>query len=397
MGPSTDQTDPLLPTYDRLPVQFDRGEGVYLHDDEGNRYLDALAGIAVNILGYRHPVLLETAHEALDDIHHLSNLFEIPSQRRLAEALSEFTFGTRAFFCNSGAEAIEGAIKFCRKYSFRFGNDGRKIITARNSFHGRSLGALTATGQTKYQEGFEPLPGGFEHVSYNDPEALEEAMDDQVCGVLLEPIQGEGGVVPAESSYLSRARELCDEYGSLMVVDEIQSGMGRTGEFLAVGNHEVQPDVVTLAKGLGGGFPIGAFLVDETLESGLQSGDHASTFGGNPFVTKVSCAVLEILEAEGLMESSRERGREIEEELQRLSEEIEDVHAPRGEGLMLGLPLEPPLDAGDVLEEALEEGLLVGTAGENTVRLVPPLILTESEAGKLLERLEAALRSTMEG
>jgi acetylornithine/N-succinyldiaminopimelate aminotransferase len=321
----------------------------------------------------------------------------MPAQCRLAERLSEWTFGTQAFFCNSGAEAVEGAIKFCRKYSHRYGNDGRTILTAENSFHGRSLGALTATGQSKYQEGFEPLPGGFEHVPYNDPDALEEIMDEQVCGVLLEPIQGEGGIVPAETDYLSRVRELCDRYGALMVVDEVQSGMGRTGEFLAISNHGVQPDLVTLAKGLGGGFPIGALLVDDDLESGLQSGDHASTFGGNPFVTRVALTVLEILEDEELPILSRERGRQIRERLQNLSEEIEPVQAPRGEGLMLGLPLAESLEAGDVLQTALEQGLLIGTAGENTIRLVPPLILTKAEAGEIVERLETAITETTGG
>lgn len=392
-----DQPGPLLPTYDRLPVQFDRGEGVYLHDDEENRYLDGLAGIAVNILGYRHPILLDAAHEAVDGIHHLSNLFEIPAQRRLAERLSEMTFGTRAFFCNSGAEAVEGAIKFCRKYSYRYGNDGRKILTAKNSFHGRSLGALTATGQSKYQEGFEPLPGGFEHIPYNNPVALEEAMNEEVCGVLLEPIQGEGGIVPAEKAFLNRVRELCDDYRALMVVDEIQSGMGRTGEFLAISNYDIQPDLVTLAKGLGGGFPIGALLVDADLESGLQSGDHASTFGGNPFVSRVALTVLEILKDEELPKLSAKRGQRLRENLQGLSERIGPVQTPRGEGLMLGLPLEKSLDAGDVLETALEHGLLIGTAGENTIRLVPPLILTEAEADELVERLETSLTETMDG
>lgn len=382
----------LLPTYDRLPVEFDRGEGVYLHDREGNRYLDALAGIAVNVLGYRHPVLLEAGREALDGIHHLSNLFEIPPQRELARRLSELTGGRRAFFCNSGAEAVEGAIKFARKYSYRHGNDGRTILSAENSFHGRTLGALTATGQTKYQEGFGPLPDGFDQVPYNDLEALEDRMDDSVCAILLEPIQGEGGVIPAQEEYLRGVRNLCDEYGALMVVDEIQSGVGRTGEFLAVETYDVRPDVVALAKGLAGGFPIGALLVADSLEAGLQSGDHASTFGGNPFVTTMALTVLDVLEDEGLVESSRERGKQLERGLSELAGSVDGVGEPRGKGLMQGLPLGSSLDASDVMNEALDEGLLVGTAGENTLRFVPPLILTEPQVEDLLNRLETVVR-----
>lgn len=385
----------LLPTYDRLGVKFDRGEGLYLHDREGNRYLDALAGIAVNILGYRHPRLVEAAREASDDIHHLSNLFEIESQTRLAEQLSEMTFGTRAFFCNSGAEAIEAAIKFSRKYSRRFGNGAYRILAAENSFHGRTMGALAATGQSKYQTGFEPLPEGFEHVPYNNGDVLSERMNDDVCAVLVEPIQGEGGIIPGTRPYFERIRDLCDHHDSLLIVDEIQSGMGRSGQFLAVNHLGVRPDLVTLAKGLAGGFPIGAMLADRSLEPGLQAGDHASTFGGNPFACQMALTVLECIKKENLIELSDKRGRYLNERLTSLADSLERVGTPRGRGLMHGLPLEQPLDASRILKKALEKHLIVGTAGENTLRFVPPLVITRREIDRLTERLEEVLREEL--
>jgi acetylornithine/N-succinyldiaminopimelate aminotransferase len=351
-----------------------------------------LAGIAVNVLGYRHPKLLELGEDALNDVHHLSNLFEIPSQKRLAEDLSRMTFGTRAFFCNSGAEAIEAAIKFSRKYSQRYGNDGRVILSAENSFHGRSLGALSATGQTKYQDGFEPLPDGFEYTSYNDVERLEESMHEEVCAVLVEPVQGEGGIVPADGDFIEAVREQCDRYDALMVVDEIQSGMGRTGNFLAVEQYGVQPDLVTLAKGLGGGFPIGVMLADDSLRAGLQSGDHASTFGGNPFVTKIARGVLDQIRQDELIERAGKLGKYLKSKLQNLASDFSDVMEPRGFGLMIGLPLGSSFDAGEIMEEALQENLILGTAGTNTLRFVPPLILTESNVDAAVERLARTLK-----
>lgn len=383
----------LLPTYDRLDVSFQRGEGIYLKDQDGNRYLDALAGIAVNLLGYRHPRLMETGERALDGVHHISNLFEIPSQKALAKKLSEMTFGTRAFFCNSGAEAIEAAIKFSRKYSQRFGTDGRTILTAKNSFHGRTLGALAATGQTKYQDGFGPLPDGFDYVDYNDLNALEDRLDEDVCAVMLEPVQGEGGVVPAGQDYLRGVRELCDEHDCLMVLDEIQSGVGRTGEFLAVQNYGVTPDLVTLAKGLAGGYPIGALLVDRSLQMGLQAGDHASTFGGNPFVSKLAMTVLDTLTKEALIESADERGQQLKDGLCELEEKFRFVDHPRGIGLMVGLPLQNSVEAGEIMHSALEHGLVIGTAGENALRFVPPLIVTEDQIAELLNTLEVVFES----
>ncbi|MFB6346362.1 MAG: aspartate aminotransferase family protein [bacterium] len=391
----SDADEYLLPTYDRLSVQFDRGEGVYLYDQEGTQYIDLLGGIAVNVLGYRHPALVEAGREAVNDIQHVSNLFPIQPQLELAKALSDITFNSRAFFCNSGAESIEAAIKFARKYSQRFGNDGRTILTFENSFHGRTLGALTATGQTKYQDGFEPLPEGFRLAQFNDIESVRSQVDSDVCGILVEAIQGEGGVIPAEPEFLDQLREFCDRENILLIFDEVQAGTGRTGQFLAADTYGVRPDLAALAKGLGGGYPIGCLLASDTLESGLQSGDHASTFGGNPFVTKMALTVLETIRTENLMTNAEERGKQLREGLKRLSETFESVGSPRGRGLMLAVELDDHLDAGEVMRQALDDGLVIGTAGDNSLRFVPPLVLEENETDQALERLEQTLKTVI--
>lgn len=388
---TTDSDEVLLPTYDRLPVKFRRGEGVYLTDEDDKQYLDLLAGIAVNVLGYRHPALIDAGRDAVNDIQHLSNLFPIESQRKLAKAINDFGFDSRAFFCNSGAESIEAGIKFARKYSQRFGNDGRSILAFENSFHGRTLGALTATGQRKYQDGFEPLPEGFRLAEYNDIESVEKKMDSEVCAVLLEVIQGEGGVIPAEDEFLRKLRELCDREDVLLMVDEVQTGVGRTGEFLASDTYDLCPDLVALAKGLGGGYPIGALLVHDSVEDALQSGDHASTFGGNPFVTSMALTVLETLRRENLLENAREQGKLLRSGLESLSEDYSAVSAPRGKGLMLAVDLTESLDSGTVMKEGLKNGLVMGVAGKNALRFVPPLILDDSETAEALNRLDETL------
>lgn len=381
----------LLPVYDRLPVSFSRGAGVYLYDEQDNRYLDGLAGIAVNILGYRHPHLVETAQKAANDIYHVSNLFQIEEQYKLARRLSELGFKSSAFFCNSGAEANEAAIKFARRYSQREGSGGKKIITFENSFHGRTLGALAATGQSKYRQGFEPLPEGFEYVPYNDLEALEAEIDGETCGLLMEPVQGEGGVIPAEADYFQAVREICSANDVLLILDEVQTGMGRSGRLLCSQSYELTPDLVTLAKGLGGGVPIGALLARRELREGLQAGEHASTFGGNPFVCKLALAVLEVIESEGILKNVQQQGEKLAAGLQDLAASYEFVRSERGVGLMRALPLTSAVSASDVMEAALENGLLVGTAGENSLRFVPPLIITPKEVDELLEKLDRTL------
>ncbi|MFB6356581.1 MAG: aspartate aminotransferase family protein [bacterium] len=383
----------LLSTYDRLPVHFVRGEGVYLYDEDNTRYIDALAGIAVNVLGYRHPRFLDRAESAVEEILHVSNLFQIEHQFKLARDLADMGFDGAGFFCNSGAEANEAAIKFARKYADRHDPSGKTIVSCTGSFHGRTLGALTATGQTKYQKGFEPLPDGFEYVDFNDSGSLSDQIDDSTAGVLIEPIQGEGGVRPATDSFLRSIRELCDEHNALMIVDEVQTGIGRTGEFYAINHSEVTPDIICMAKGLGGGFPIGGIMVRDSLrEKGLQSGDHASTFGGNPFVTAMARAVIDIIRQESLLQNASERGSQLKTLLKELSNRYKFLGEPRGKGLMIGVPVNDPVDAGDIMTACLESGLVIGTAGENALRFVPPLILSETETEELIERLDNALR-----
>lgn len=389
-----DANEVLLPTYNRIPIHFERGEGVYLYDGENRRYLDALAGIAVNILGYRHPRLVDEMRTQALEIPHVSNLFHIEKQYKLARELSERGFESAAFFCNSGAEANEAAIKFSRRYSERFGNGGRKIVSFENSFHGRTLGALAATGQEKYRRGFEPLPGGFEYLPYNDAAALEEKLnsDSEVCALMMEPVQGEGGVIPADQDFLNSVRELCDRYNVLLIFDEVQAGIARSGRFFCYQNYDIEPDLVTLAKGLGGGYPIGALLARRELREGLQAGEHASTFGGNPFVCSMSLAVLETIERENILPNVSERSDQLKKGLDSLARKYSGLYPPRGLGLMIGLPMEETIPAAKLMDTCRREGLIVGTAGGNCMRFVPPLIISESETEELLSRFEKALQ-----
>ncbi len=386
----------LIPTYDRIPIHFVSGQGVYLKDGEGNRYLDALGGIAVNILGYRHPRLVDCVQNQAEAVHHVSNLYEIESQVRLAELLNELTFTSALFFCNSGAEANESAIKLARKYAHVHGDGTGKpvVLSFEGSFHGRTQGALAATGQAKYKQNFGPLPEGFVHVPFNDMEAVRDAAESHnLAAILFESIQGEGGVRPADGQFLRDLRAFCDREDVLLMADEVQAGMGRTGSFFGFESSTIRPDVVTLAKGLGGGFPIGAMMVDRSLQDVLEPGDHASTFGGNPFVTSVACRVLTTLQKENLIPNARERGKQLIEGLESLASTSDRIHKPRGRGLMVGVPCAESVNSGDVMKAAREQGLIVGIAGGNTVRLVPPLILTESETNDLLNRFESALQS----
>ncbi len=382
----------LIPTYNRIPVEFVRGEGPYLYDGEGRKYMDALAGIAVNVLGYRHPRLVETVRNQADKIPHVSNLFQIEAQQKLAQDLSEIGFESSAFFCNSGAEANEAALKFARKYSEREGNGGKKIISFKNSFHGRTMGALAATGQKKYREGFEPLPDGFEYVEYNNPELLRENVDDSTCALIMELVQGEVGVVPAEREFVQEVEKICSENDVLIIVDEVQTGMGRTGDFFCYQNYSLQPDLVTLAKGLGGGYPIGALLVRRELREGLQAGEHASTFGGNPFVCTMARQVIASIREENLLGNTRARGEQLKRGLAELAEEYEFISRPRGRGLMIGLPVQSH-SAGEIMTSAREEGLILGIAGDSVLRFVPPLILTEENVQEIISRLDRTLQN----
>jgi predicted acetylornithine/succinylornithine family transaminase len=370
---------PLLETYARTDVTFVRGNGAWLEDDEGRRYLDLVGGIAVVGLGHRHSAPLAAAHAQLDKLWHVSNLYWSEPMMRLAELLSDRFDGAGAFFCNSGAEAIESAIKYARKATAKTG-----IVAIENSFHGRTLGALSVTGQPAKRAAFEPLVPGVRFAKLNDSGSLAAAVDDDTACILIEPVQGEGGIHPARREFLARARDLADERGAMLVFDEVQTGVGRTGSFFAWQQLGTKPDAVTLAKGLANGLPIGAFLVADEVAGAFEPGDHASTFGGNPVACAAACAVVEAID-EDLLANVVEQGGRLVAELERLSGAVE----VRGAGLLLGLEIDRV--ARDVIATCLERGVLVGSAGERVLRLTPPLTITDGEVDHALAVLEEVL------
>jgi predicted acetylornithine/succinylornithine family transaminase len=370
---------PLLETYTRTDVTFVRGNGAWLEDDEGRRYLDLVGGIAVVGLGHRHPAPLAAAHGQLDRLWHVSNLYWTEPMLRLAELLSERFGGANAFFCNSGAEAVEAAIKYARKATGKTG-----VVALENSFHGRTLGALSATGQPSKREAFEPLVPGVTFARLNDSGSLAAAVDDDTACILVEPVQGEGGIHPAQPRFLGRARDIADERGALLVFDEVQTGVGRTGSFFAWERLGTKPDAVTLAKGLANGLPIGALLVADEAGAAFEPGDHASTFGGNPVTCAAACAVVETVDDELLADVAR-KGRELTRAFERLAGTVE----VRGAGLLLGLEIDRV--ARDVIASCLAQGVLVGSAGERVVRLTPPLTITDDELARALAVLEEVL------
>lgn len=372
-------TNALMSTYARLPVTFTRGEGVWLWDTEGRRYLDALAGIAVCGLGHAHPAVSAAICEQARTLVHTSNLYRIDAQERLAERLAAISGMERAFFCNSGAEANEAAFKIARLYGHQQGVDSPEVIVAEGSFHGRTLATLSATGNRKVQAGFEPLVQGFVRVPYDDPTALETVARNRpnVVAVLLEPIQGEGGIVVPRSGYLGAIRRLCDEHGWLMMLDEIQTGNARTGRWFAFQHDAVAADVVTLAKGLANGVPIGACLARGRAADVLQPGTHGSTFGGNPLACSAALAVLATIEAEDLVRHAAERGRELLAGLDDALHGLPAVRAVRGRGLMIGIELDRPCR--DIVTLALDRGLLLNVTAERVIRLLPPLVVSAAE------------------
>jgi predicted acetylornithine/succinylornithine family transaminase len=361
---------PLLPTYARFPVTFVDGEGCWLVADDGRRYLDLVAGIAVVGLGHRHPAPLEAAHEQLDRLWHVSNLYSTQPMEELATRLSERFGGAHAFFCNSGTEAVESALKWARKVTGRSG-----LVALEGSFHGRTMGALSITGQAAKRAPFEPLVPG---VRFATPETLAGVVGPDTAAIVLEPVQGEGGVRPLAHETLALARELADGHGAMLVLDEVQTGVGRTGEFFAWQRSEIRPDALALAKGLANGLPIGALLVSDDAPSGFVPGDHASTFGGNPVACAAACAVVDAVDDE-LLTNVRAIGGRFEAAFDGV----------RGAGLLLALELGRP--AAPVALAALEEGLLVGTAGETALRITPPLTISEGEADHAIELLREAL------
>ncbi len=383
-------TSALYPTYPRADLAFKHGQGAWLTAENGDRYLDFSAGVAVLSLGHNHRHLVETLKRAAEEPWHVSNLFRIPQAERLAERLCDATFADLVFFTNSGAEAVECAIKTARKFHAVNGQPERyRLITFEGAFHGRTLATIAAGGNAKYLDGFGPPVEGFDQVPFGDFDAVEAAITQETAGVLLEPIQGEGGLRVFSPSFLARLRELCDARGLLLVLDEVQCGVGRTGKFLACEHAGVTPDIVALAKGLGGGFPLGACLATREAAKGMTLGAHGTTFGGNPLATAVGGAVLDVVLEEGFMARVarlgallRQRLAELEDRFPSLIEEI------RGEGLMFGLKMRIP--NGDFAAAARAEGLLTVLAGDNVVRLLPPLIIDESDVAAAASRLFAA-------
>lgn len=377
----------------RYPVALVRGEGSRVWDSNGKEYLDFTGGIAVTALGHSHPKVVGTLREQAATLVHVSNYFHIPQQAQLAQLLCEHSFADRVFFSNSGAEANETAIKLARKWAKEHGSSDRgDIISMRGGFHGRTLATVTATAQEKYHHGFEPLPGGFKYVAFNDLKALERAIDSRTAAVLVEPIQGEGGVIVPDESYLPGLRKLCDEAGILLILDEIQTGMGRTGKLWAYEHSGVAPDIMTVAKALANGVPIGATLATEDVARVFTPGTHGSTFGGNPLATAVGVTVFSTLIEDKLAERAGRVGKLLLQGLEAVrAKHPKAVKEIRGRGLLVGLDLVPPV--GDVVAACRERGLLVLTAGDNTLRLAPALIVTEKEVAEACAIIDTALKA----
>ena len=383
--------DYLIPNYQRAPVKFVRGQGSTLVDSDDNKYLDCLSGIAVCGLGHAHPELAHVLSEQAKNLWHTSNLYRVELQENLASSLSEITKQKRVFFCNSGAEANEAAIKLAKKYGNDKGIKAPIIVTMNGSFHGRTMATLSATGNPKVHSGFSPLLQGFKHIDYDSAEEAARAIQAKdVVAVLVEPIQGEGGIVVPEKGYLSKLRKLCNETDTLLMLDEVQTGVGRTGEWFAFQEEGIEPDVLTIAKGLGNGIPIGACLAKGVAGNVLTPGTHGSTFGGNPLVARVALKVLEIIEREGLLERARHLGDWIRYQFKEKLESLAGVIEIRGRGLMIGIELDRP--CAEIAEVALKEKLLVNVASGNVVRLLPPLILKDEEATMLVEKLSAIIK-----
>ena len=383
----------VLHTYNRFPLAIDRGEGVRVFDTEGRAYLDFMAGIAVYALGYHYPGVDEALIGQVKKVLHTSNLYYHEPLAKAAEHVVRSTGLSKVFFTNSGAEAIEGAIKAARKYAFlKDGRNDHEIIAMKDSFHGRSVGALSVTGNAHYQDPFRPLMGGVVFADFNDLESVKRLVNDRTCAVILETVQGEGGIFPAEPAFLTGLRELCDEKDILLILDEIQCGMGRTGTMWAFSQYGVKPDIMTCAKALGCGVPVGAFVLNEkTAERSLVPGDHGSTYGGNPFAMSAVNAVAEIFGRDRIVDHVQRITPYFTEALDSLMEKHPSVTAHRGAGLMQGLEFNGTPTAGQVAAEALRRGLLIITAGHDVLRFVPPLIITEKEIDEAAAILDASI------
>ena len=392
----------VMKTYGRFPIAIERGEGCRLWDTDGKEYLDFVAGIATCTLGHAHPALITAVTEQIKKLHHVSNLYYIPEQGKLAEWLVNHSCMDKVFFCNSGAEANEAAIKLVRKYAYSRMDKVEQpiILTAKASFHGRTLATITATGQEKYQKGFAPLPTGFAYVPYNDITAVENAITDldegtlsRVVGIMIEPLQGEGGVRPGDLEYFLKLRKICDDNNILLVFDEVQVGVGRSGKLWGYENLGIEPDILTSAKGLAGGIPIGAMLCKDSCAA-FEPGNHASTFGGNPFACASAIAVLQTLEQEGILHNVQARGEQLRVGLRAIASKYSNLFVEvRGWGLINGIELRSDIDLTSInlVKAAMESGLLLAPAGTKVLRFVPPLIVSQGEVEKALDILEKAI------
>ena len=380
----------LMHTYTRQPISIVRGRGTRVYDLEGREYLDFVAGVAVNVLGHGHPDLIAAIQKQSQHLLHASNLYYTEPQVKLAEALVEHSFAKKVFFCNSGAEANEAAIKLARRYANgKYGAARFEIITMLQSFHGRTMATLTATGQEKVQKGFEPLLPGFTYVPFNDLNAVEQAITPATAAIMLELVQGEGGVQVADQAYIKSLRDLCRDRDILLILDEVQTGMGRTGTLFAYEHYGIQPDIMTLAKGLGGGLPIGACLATEEVAAALTPGTHASTFGGNPLACSAALAVMRVLLEGRVLAHSRAVGQYMAKSLLDLKDRLPNVKDARGLGLLQGLEL--TIDGQPVVTDCLNRGLLINCTMDRVLRFVPPLIITQREIDRLIDVLADVL------
>lgn len=397
---SADFDASVMTTYGRFPIALERGEGCRVWDTEGREYLDFVAGIATCTLGHAHPALIEAVTQQIQKLHHVSNLYYIPEQGKLANWIIEHSCAERVFFCNSGAEANEGAIKLARKYAHTVLDIEKPVIlTAHASFHGRTLATITATGQPKYQKNFDPLMPGFHYVPYNNIKAVENAIADldegneRVAAILMEPLQGEGGVRPGELDYFLRLRKICDDTGILLILDEVQVGMGRTGKYWGYENLGIEPDIFTSAKGLAGGVPIGAMMCKKFCDV-FGPGDHASTFGGNPLACAAGLAVGQTLEQENILQNVQERGEQLRKRLRAIAHQYPNLIADvRGWGLINGMELKSDIEltSVEVVKASMEKGLLLVPAGPKVIRFVPPLIVSAEEIDRATETVEQAI------
>lgn len=380
----------IMNTYRRIPIVIAKGDGARLMDVGGKEYLDFVAGIAVCNLGHSHPNVVKAIKKQVKILTHVSNLYYTQPQAEVASILTEHSFADKAFFCNSGAEANEAAIKLARKYAHEnMGADKFELITMKDSFHGRTMATITATGQEKFQFGFTPLLEGFKYAPFNDAAALEAAITPQTCGIMLEPIQGEGGVIIPEKNYLAQVRDICDRHKILMIVDEVQTGIGRTGKLFAYEHSDVKPDIMTLAKALGNGFPVGAMLATDEVARAFTPGNHASTFGGNLLAMAAAQATLKTMLNEGVVDNCRKMGEYFLTKLQSLKEKHDIIAEVRGRGLMLACALN--IEGADIVRTCQERGLLINCTGGKTLRFVPPLIINTKDIDQAMTILDKVM------